>query len=226
MPRSIAPAAPWGRSRTWRGSRATAMPCCSRSRGSTVRSARSSRPSATSCTPCCWRRRRAAISRAAVGASAGADGLSAFRRHTRREDSIRLATKMASQGRRGQSRTHRTRVSSRAVIVLGGRLRGSLLACALVPSALAAQEPPAPPPSPSPVVVAKGLGEKIDEEAAALSALGFNGSVLIAKDGQVILCKGYGLANREKELANGPDTLFDVASLTKQFTAAALLKLE
>ena len=105
-------------------------------------------------------------------------------------------------------------------------LRESLLAGVLAPAALAAQEPAARAPVPSPVVVEKGLGEALDREATALSALGFNGSVLIAKDGQVILCKGYGLANREKELANGPDTLFDIASLTKQFTAAAILKLE
>ncbi|MFN2514071.1 MAG: serine hydrolase domain-containing protein, partial [Pyrinomonadaceae bacterium] len=46
------------------------------------------------------------------------------------------------------------------------------------------------------------------------------------KDGQVILSKGYGLANRERKIPVTPDTIFDIGSLVKQFTAAAILKLE
>ena len=38
--------------------------------------------------------------------------------------------------------------------------------------------------------------------------------------------KGYGLADREAGVANGPETLYEVASLSKQFTAAAVLSLE
>ena len=48
---------------------------------------------------------------------------------------------------------------------------------------------------------------ELDAHARALSSLGFNGSVLIAKGGKLILCKGYGLAHRETQLANTPDTL-------------------
>ena len=112
------------------------------------------------------------------------------------------------------------------MVVLERRLRESVLARVLAPALLVAQEPAAGKPAPTPVVVEGELGRALDAEAAALAALGFNGSVLIAKDGKVVLCKGYGLADREKKIPNAPDTLFDIASLTKQFTAAAILKLE
>jgi CubicO group peptidase (beta-lactamase class C family) len=54
---------------------------------------------------------------------------------------------------------------------------------------------------------------------------GFNGSVLVARDGKVILKKGYGLANREWNTPNTPDTKFRIASVTKPFTAVLILQL-
>jgi CubicO group peptidase (beta-lactamase class C family) len=55
---------------------------------------------------------------------------------------------------------------------------------------------------------------------------GFSGSVLAAKDGKIILNRGYGLADRERNLPNTAETVFAIGSLTKQFTAAAILQLE
>jgi CubicO group peptidase (beta-lactamase class C family) len=54
----------------------------------------------------------------------------------------------------------------------------------------------------------------------------FNGNVLVAKDGKVILSKGYGYANKDKNIENTPDTVFHIASLSKSFTALAILQLE
>lgn len=54
----------------------------------------------------------------------------------------------------------------------------------------------------------------------------FMGSVLVARDGKVILDKGYGMANLELDVPNTPDTKFRLGSITKQFTAAAILLLE
>jgi CubicO group peptidase (beta-lactamase class C family) len=54
----------------------------------------------------------------------------------------------------------------------------------------------------------------------------FMGSVLVAKAGQVVFKKSYGLANRELAAPNTPDTKFRLGSLTKQFTAAAILQLQ
>ncbi len=54
----------------------------------------------------------------------------------------------------------------------------------------------------------------------------FMGSVLVAKDGSVLLSKGYGMADVEKKIPNTPQTRFRIASLTKQFTAVAILMLQ
>jgi D-alanyl-D-alanine carboxypeptidase len=54
----------------------------------------------------------------------------------------------------------------------------------------------------------------------------FSGSVLVARSGKVLFESGYGLANREWATPNSPLTKFRIASLTKQFTAAAILILQ
>jgi CubicO group peptidase (beta-lactamase class C family) len=54
----------------------------------------------------------------------------------------------------------------------------------------------------------------------------FTGSVLIAQDGVVFLSKGYGLADRAQGIPNTPQTRFHLGSLSKQFTAMAILILE
>lgn len=51
----------------------------------------------------------------------------------------------------------------------------------------------------------------------------FSGSILIAKDGNILLSKGYGYADFSFDIPNGPDTKFRIGSVTKQFTAAAIL---
>jgi CubicO group peptidase (beta-lactamase class C family) len=53
----------------------------------------------------------------------------------------------------------------------------------------------------------------------------FRGAVLVAKDGKPVLRKAYGNANDEWEIANTPDTKFRLGSITKQFTAVAILQL-
>lgn len=52
----------------------------------------------------------------------------------------------------------------------------------------------------------------------------FSGSVLLAREGEVFT-DGYGLANRSWEIPNTADTRFQLASLTKPFTATLVLQL-
>lgn len=54
----------------------------------------------------------------------------------------------------------------------------------------------------------------------------FMGTVLVARGESILLNKGYGSANLEWEIANSPATRFRIGSVTKQFTAAAILLLE
>jgi len=92
----------------------------------------------------------------------------------------------------------------------GLAIAGALLLAALV--AVAQQE---------------DLAQRLDAfvETQTKSA-GFSGAVLVAKDGKVVLSKGYGLANAEWDIPNTPQTKFRLGSITKQFTAAAILLLQ
>ena len=61
---------------------------------------------------------------------------------------------------------------------------------------------------------------------ACLANRYFMGSVLVARAGEVLLSAGYGMANLEHDVPNTPQTKFRIGSITKQFTAAAILQLQ
>jgi CubicO group peptidase (beta-lactamase class C family) len=75
-------------------------------------------------------------------------------------------------------------------------------------------------PVPSADVLINGLYHSLDGKAASGIA------VLVSKDGNVIYKKGFGYADIEKKELIKPDTKFRIGSITKQFTAAAILKLQ
>lgn len=50
-------------------------------------------------------------------------------------------------------------------------------------------------------------------------------SLAVVKNGQIVLAKGYGFANVEHQVAVKPETIFQSASVGKQFTATAVLML-
>lgn len=80
----------------------------------------------------------------------------------------------------------------------------------------------------APVVSAQGAdpSSRIDELLERYQALGlFNGSVLVADHGAVVMRKGYGLANMEWGVPNAADTKFRLGSITKQFTATLIMQL-
>ena len=54
----------------------------------------------------------------------------------------------------------------------------------------------------------------------------FNGNALVYHKGQVLLMKEYGFQDKEKNIMNSSNTIFQLGSITKQFTAAIILKLE
>jgi CubicO group peptidase (beta-lactamase class C family) len=55
---------------------------------------------------------------------------------------------------------------------------------------------------------------------------GFNGSVLVARKGAIILEKGYGFKNIRARITNDSNTIFQIGSITKQFTSAIILQLQ
>lgn len=73
---------------------------------------------------------------------------------------------------------------------------------------------------------ADDLAERLDRYLKAWYDAGqFNGSVLVAKGGDVILAKGYGMANMAWDVPNSPETRFDIGSISKQFTTALVFQL-
>ena len=75
-------------------------------------------------------------------------------------------------------------------------------------------------------IVEGPLGHKLDDHMSSLQHAGFSGVLLVAKEGNIAIAKGYGLANRAKAIPFTSQTVFDIGSVTKQFTAAAIVKLE
>jgi CubicO group peptidase (beta-lactamase class C family) len=74
--------------------------------------------------------------------------------------------------------------------------------------------------------LAPAVGAQIDRYLERLVAQEyFSGAVLVAYQGDVILCRGYGLANRERGAPNTSTTRFRLASLTKPLTATAIMLL-
>lgn len=67
---------------------------------------------------------------------------------------------------------------------------------------------------------------RIDAFLAGHWPRGAGGSVLVSRGDRALACEGRGWANRARQIAAGCDTAYDVMSMTKQFTAAAVLKLE
>ncbi|MGH8242122.1 MAG: serine hydrolase domain-containing protein [Steroidobacteraceae bacterium] len=47
----------------------------------------------------------------------------------------------------------------------------------------------------------------------------------VSEDGQIVLERAYGMADLEHDVPNRPDTIFEAGSVSKQFTAAAVLLL-
>ncbi len=68
--------------------------------------------------------------------------------------------------------------------------------------------------------------EKIDRLISDYQSKGrFNGTLLVAKDDQVIISKGYGYADMEWDIKITPETKFQIGSVTKVFTATVIAKL-
>ncbi len=73
---------------------------------------------------------------------------------------------------------------------------------------------------------AQGVPARLDHIARSFEQRGlFSGTVLVACGDALLLNQGYGLASQEWRVPHAPDVKFLLASLTKQFTAAAVLRL-
>ena len=98
--------------------------------------------------------------------------------------------------------------------------RAALLLTALPVIIHAAIQPSIPP------AALEEVTRKLELYGSRLAGVGFSGAILVAKDGKFLLARGYGMADRQRKIPNTEQTIFQVGSITKQFTAAGILKLE
>ena len=66
---------------------------------------------------------------------------------------------------------------------------------------------------------------RLDSIATAFRARGFAGAILVTRGADTLLDQGYGDADRERHVPDTPATRFRIGSLTKTFTAAAVMRL-
>ena len=77
-----------------------------------------------------------------------------------------------------------------------------------------------------PIIPDNLIAEKSDGYFTLLAGQGkFSGSLLITRDGKTVVSKSYGLANQEYGIPNTAQTIFRIGSLSKQFTAFAVMQL-
>ncbi len=72
----------------------------------------------------------------------------------------------------------------------------------------------------------QGQHDVINQYMNEIEESGFSGALLVASEGKVIHKQGYGMADNANNVKIHPGTVFTTGSITKQFTGAAILKLE
>ncbi|NEQ47305.1 MAG: serine hydrolase [Leptolyngbya sp. SIOISBB] len=80
---------------------------------------------------------------------------------------------------------------------------------------------------PTTVIKSAPLIAEIDAYLQAHYETGrFMGTAIVVRHGEIVFAKGYGMANLEHRVPNSTQTRFRIGSITKQFTAAAILQLQ
>jgi CubicO group peptidase (beta-lactamase class C family) len=129
--------------------------------------------------------------------------------------------------------THRKKVTRRAALARLAGVGGLTVAAQVggrSGKGTARAEQVQPPPRPLEVPIKGKAGPGLEPFDPAMLKImdrhGIPGAALaIAKDGKLVLAKGYGWANIADNVPIQPDTLFGLASLSKPITAVATLKL-
>jgi len=118
------------------------------------------------------------------------------------------------------------RKNFRAALRGGAALRGAALLPFFIACLLGASAPESGGPEDEPHFVAKSKeAQRLAEVVESLARIEFQGAVLLANNGEPLVALGLGHADLEGKVASDANTLFEIASASKQFTAAAILRL-
>lgn len=71
----------------------------------------------------------------------------------------------------------------------------------------------------------RATSAQLDSVATAFTRRGFAGTICVVRGADTLLDRGYGMADREAAIANAPAVRYPIGSLTKSFTAAAVMRL-
>lgn len=102
-------------------------------------------------------------------------------------------------------------------------MNASLLSACLPLLAACAAAPRAAPPGPAPAPGLDAFAATVDSLRAELRIPGL--SVAVARDGQVVLARGFGASDVERGVAATPETVYPIGSVTKPFTATLMVQL-
>ncbi len=106
------------------------------------------------------------------------------------------------------------------------RILTLIVAVALVGACTRDVDTPAPSAGPGEGAAGRATcAPELDGAFAAWADAGFSGTVAVSTAGRFDCLAGYGLADQEEGEPNTPDTVFSIGSVSKAFTAAAILSL-
>ena len=71
----------------------------------------------------------------------------------------------------------------------------------------------------------EGIERQINTQLDQLTSEDFSGTILVGKEDRILVKRAYGRASREYMVSNTSNTKFNIASITKMFTAVAMLQL-
>src|SRR5687767_2363294 len=98
-------------------------------------------------------------------------------------------------------------------------IRAAIAATLLAAPIASAQSPQVAPAAGDPVARVDSLFARYATRRHPGCAVG------VARDGRPVLARAYGMAHLEHDAPNTPETIFEAGSVSKQFTAAAVLLL-
>lgn len=70
-----------------------------------------------------------------------------------------------------------------------------------------------------------GIRQRLDDYLNRIERIGYSGVVLVGIGENIVYVRGFGWADEKNRIPVRPDTVFTVGSITKQFTATAIMKL-